>query len=70
MTCADNPMQMNTGLNDAWYDPETDGQGFFITVYPELGTVVVAWFTNDTALPSDGASAHGWPVGTVDAGKQ
>ena len=30
---------LNPGLNDAWYNPETDGQGFFITVFPDLGTV-------------------------------
>ena len=25
--------KMNAGLNDAWYNPDTDGQGFFITVF-------------------------------------
>jgi len=24
------PLQMNPGLNDAWFNPETDGQGFFV----------------------------------------
>jgi glucose/arabinose dehydrogenase len=27
--------RINPGLNDAWYDPATSGQGFFITVFPE-----------------------------------
>jgi DNA-binding beta-propeller fold protein YncE len=50
--------QMNPGLNDAWFDPETDGQGFFITVFPELGFVLLAWFTYDTELPPADASAN------------
>lgn len=48
----------NTGLNDAWYYPETDGQGFFINVFPELGVVLVSWFTYDTALPADGVTSN------------
>ncbi len=49
---------MNAGLNDAWYNPMTDGQGFFITVFPELGAVSMAWFTYDTELPPEDASAN------------
>jgi len=49
---------LNAGLNDAWYAPETDGQGFFITVFPDLGTAAVAWFTYDTELPPPGLSAN------------
>jgi hypothetical protein len=43
--------ELNTGFNDAWYEPATDGQGFFITVYPEKGTVFVGWFTFDMDFP-------------------
>ena len=50
-------LQMNAGMNDAWYNPETDGQGFFITVFPELGKVSLAWFTYDTALPPEDAQS-------------
>lgn len=50
--------QMNPGLNDAWFNPETDGQGFFVTVFPELGFVLLAWFTYDTELPPEGATAN------------
>jgi cyclophilin family peptidyl-prolyl cis-trans isomerase len=65
---------MNSGLNDAWYNPNTDGQGFFITVFPELGYVSLAWFTYDTELPPQDASAslgdpgHRWltALGTYD----
>ena len=52
------PFVMNAGLNDAWYDPDTDGQGFFITVFPELNFISLAWFTYDTELPADDASAN------------
>jgi hypothetical protein len=52
------PVQMNAGLNDAWYNPETDGQGFFITVFPDLGAVSLAWFTYDTELPAEDATAN------------
>lgn len=49
---------MNAGINDAWFNPVTDGQGFFITVFPDLGFVTLAWFTYDTALPPDDATAN------------
>ena len=53
---------MNAGLNDAWFDPITDGQGFFVTVFPDLGFVSLAWFTYDTELPAEDATANlGWP---------
>lgn len=48
----------NVGLNDAWYDPDTSGQGFFITVFPDLGAVSLAWFTYDTELPPEDAQAN------------
>jgi hypothetical protein len=65
---------VNPGLNDAWYDPETSGQGFFITVFPDLGTVSLAWFTYDTDLPPPDAIAwlgdpgHRWltAVGPIE----
>lgn len=50
--------QINAGLNDAWYNSETDGQGFFITVFPDLGAVSLAWFTYDTELPPADATAN------------
>jgi len=45
-------------LNDAWYNPATDGQGFFFTVFPELGFASIAWFTYDTELPDETAQAN------------
>jgi len=49
---------MNAGLNDAWYNPLTDGQGFFITVFADMGFVTIAWFTYDTELPDMDAMAN------------
>jgi cyclophilin family peptidyl-prolyl cis-trans isomerase len=52
------PFVMNAGLNDAWFNPATDGQGFFITVFPDLNYVSLAWFTYDTDLPTEDESAN------------
>ncbi len=49
---------INAGLNDAWFNPVTDGQGFFITVFADLGFVTLAWFTYDTELPPLDATAN------------
>ena len=49
---------INAGLNDAWFDPVTDGQGFFITVFPDLNAVTLAWFTYDTEEPAMDATAN------------
>ena len=65
---------LNAGINDAWFSPTTAGQGFFITVYPDLGVVALAWFTYDTELPPPEAEAnlgnpgHRWmtAAGTID----
>lgn len=69
-----NVFRMNPGLNDAWYYQPTDGQGFFITVYPDLGYAWLAWFTYDTARPPEDATAdlgdpgHRWltALGPID----
>jgi endonuclease I len=50
--------QINAGLNDAWYNPATDGQGFFFTAFAELGVASIAWFTYDTELPTEDAQAN------------
>lgn len=58
---------INAGLNDAWFNPETDGQGFFIDVYQEQGQVFLSWFTYETvdreeSIPDAiiGESFHRW----------
>lgn len=68
---------LTPGLNDAWYNPATDGQGFFITVFPELGIVSLAWFTYDTELPANEVTAslgdpgHRWltALGPIDGNR-
>ena len=50
--------EMNAGLNDAWYYPVTNGQGFLITVFPEIGYVSLSWFTYDTVRPDAGVTAN------------
>jgi len=49
---------INAGLNDAWFYPDTSGQGFFITVFPVEEIVFLAWFTYDTDLPAEGVVAN------------
>jgi formylglycine-generating enzyme required for sulfatase activity len=58
--------EINNGLNDAWYDPAIDGQGFLISVFPVIQQMFVAWFTYDTERPPDdveailGEPGHRW----------
>jgi hypothetical protein len=48
---------INSGLNDAWYNPLTDGQGFLITVFPDIQQMFVAWFTYDVERPPEDVTA-------------
>jgi endonuclease I len=58
--------QVNAGLNDAWFDPATPGQGYFITVFPVIGKMFLANFTFDTMRPAGsvpsifGEAGHRW----------
>ena len=58
---ADDPppdsFMINPGLNDAWFNLATDGQGFLITVFPVRKEVFLAWFTFDTKRPPDDVTA-------------
>jgi hypothetical protein len=57
---------INAGLNDAWYNPATPGQGFLIAVYPRIQQMFVAWFTFDIERPTRdvramlGEPGHRW----------
>jgi hypothetical protein len=51
------PFQINGGLSDAWYDPETAGQGFLITVLPSSQLMFVAMFTYDVERPDESVTA-------------
>jgi hypothetical protein len=50
--------QINPGLNDAWYNPAIQGQGFFVTVFPQIAQIFLAWFTYDTERPDDSTTAQ------------
>ena len=60
---------VNAGLNDAWFNPDTPGQGFFFNVFPELNLVFIAWFTYDVERPPQdvqailGEPGHRWITG-------
>lgn len=45
------------GLNGAWYNTSTPGQGILMEVYPDIPLLFGAWFTWDTTPPDDGESA-------------
>lgn len=49
--------EINPGLNDAWYNPATNGQGFLIAVFPDIKQMFVAWFTFDTERPPEDVTA-------------
>jgi len=59
-------LEINSGLNDAWFNPDTSGQGFFIIVYPEIKEVFLSWFTYETERPPEnvrsflGEPGHRW----------
>lgn len=49
---------INAGLNDAWFNSQTPGQGFFVTVFPDIGKIFLAWFTYDTERPDPSVTAN------------
>ena len=57
---------INAYMSDAWYYPITDGQGFLIIVWDDIGFMFVAWYTFDTERPPDeviaalGAAGQRW----------
>ncbi len=57
---------INAGLNDAWFFADTDGQGFLVIVFPDIGLLFVAWFTYDVERPAStvaaklGEPGHRW----------
>ena len=52
-----NDFPINPGLNDAWFNPDTNGQGFLIVVFPQIEQIFLAWFTYDTVRPDDSVTA-------------
>jgi len=45
---------INQGINDAWFNPATDGQGLLIIVYESIPLLFLAWFTYEADV-GDGA---------------
>lgn len=60
------PFQFNVGMNDAWFNPATPGQGFLIAVFPDIQKVFLGWFTYDLERPAEGVTtilgepSHRW----------
>ena len=48
---------INSGMSDAWFDPTTDGQGFFIIVWENSNLMYLSWFTFDTERPAEDVTA-------------
>lgn len=44
-------VNINAGMNDAWFNPATNGQGFLISVFPGIKQMFLAWFTFDIERP-------------------
>ena len=57
---------INVGMSDAWFDPATGGQGFFIIAWEDAQIVFLSWFTFDTERPPEdvmailGEPGHRW----------
>ena len=49
--------QINEAMSDAWFFPDTSGQGFFIIVWEDQKLVFLAWFTYDTERPPQDVTA-------------
>jgi polyhydroxybutyrate depolymerase len=65
---AETEFQINAGLNDAWVSAEAPFQGFFFTVYQNLGALMLSWFTFDSQPFTEntatfGASDQRWVTG-------
>ncbi|MBL4661704.1 MAG: VCBS repeat-containing protein [Alcanivoracaceae bacterium] len=55
--------QINSGLNGAWFNTQTPGQGMLIEVLPNNSTMFIAWFTFETEPSDPELMSH---VGNVD----
>ena len=54
----DGPLAINAGLNGAWFNIDTPGQGILIEILPTLEMGFMGWFTHDTDFPADGVVAN------------
>jgi hypothetical protein len=51
------PFFINAGLNDAWVNADAPFQGLFVTVFPDVNLIFVAWFTFDSEQPPEDVTA-------------
>jgi glucose/arabinose dehydrogenase len=51
------PATINRGLTDAWVNANAPFQGMFITVFPDLERIFLAWFSFDSEPPPQNATA-------------
>ena len=54
------PFRINSGLAGSWYNPDTPGQGFFLSVFENLNRAFLGWFTYALDPPDDDKFAHRW----------
>jgi hypothetical protein len=50
-------VEINAGMNDTWSNLDTNGQGFFVTVFPDIQQMFVGWFTYDIERPPANVTA-------------
>ena len=63
-------VDINAGMDGAWFDPDTPGQGFFIDAHPDPeggNFIFVSWFTygEDTASEQRWLTAQGSFAGSI-----
>jgi plastocyanin len=49
--------RINSAISDNWFEPATNGQGFFIIVWEESKYIFLSWFTYETERPPEDAMA-------------
>ncbi len=57
-------VELHTGLNGAWYNPEQSGQGFVMHVIPGSNLIFITWFTYDE---QDGTQQWMTAQGTLES---
>jgi len=48
---------VNAGMNDAWFNPATNGQGLLVSVFEDSDVLFLAWFTFDVERPPEDVTA-------------
>ena len=49
--------KITPGLDDAWFNKTTNGQGLLITVFPDIKQMFLAWFTFNVERPPEDVTA-------------